>query len=176
MTSEQEPQGWRTSLEGRDGHRAPSARETPWVREGTPPEATPVPPSQPQKPRPFPRGKRGVEAEAPCIETSWLENRKINFQESSQQANPARKNPARHRAGERQHPSGRRSRPNPRTGAKRQQGEKKKGQAPHLRRLEYHKTGPARSEDSNVEPTSLQSRTDYQRKAQSHSEAKPDRS
>ena len=69
-TSEQEPQGWRTSLEGRDGHRAPSVRETPWVREGTPPEATPVPPSQPQKPRPFSRGKRGVEAEAPCIETS----------------------------------------------------------------------------------------------------------
>ena len=68
-----------------------------------------------------------------------LENRKINFQESSQQANPARKNPARHRAGERQHPSGRRSRPNPRTGAKRQQGEKNKGQAPLLRRLEYHK-------------------------------------
>ena len=59
-----------------------------------------------------------------------LENRKINFQESSQQANPARKNPARHRAGERQHPSGRRSRPNPRTGAKRQQGEKKKGPSP----------------------------------------------
>ena len=70
VTSEQEPQGWRTSREGRDGHRAPSARETPWVREGTPPEATPVPPSQPQKPRPFPRGKRGVEAEAPCLETS----------------------------------------------------------------------------------------------------------
>ena len=63
---------------------------------------------------------------------------------------PSEENPARHRAGERQHPPGRRSRPNPRTGAKRQQGEKKKGQAPLLRRLEYHKTGPARSEDSKM--------------------------
>ena len=173
MTSEQEPQGWRTSREGRDGHRAPSARETPWVREGTPPEATPVPPSQPQKPRPFPRGKRGVEAEAPCRETSCS---KIERQTSRRAASKPtqRGKPPRHRAGERQHPSGRRSRPNPRTGAKRQQGEKKRGQAPHLRRLEYHKTGPARSEDSNVEPTTLQSRTDYQRKAQSHSKAKPD--
>ena len=122
----------------------------------------------------LPPGEKRRRSRGTLPRNKLLENRKINFQESSQQANPARKNPARHRAGERQHPSGRRSRPNPRTGAKRQQGEKKRGQAPHLRRLEYHKTGPARSEDSNVEPTSLQSRTDNQRKAQSHSEAKPD--
>ena len=114
-----------------------------------PPEATPVPPSQPQKPRPSSRGKRGVEAEAPCIETS-CSNEKDKLPGEQPASQPSEENPARHRAGERQHPSGRRSRPNPRTGAKRQQGEKKEGQAPLLRRLEYHKTGPARSEDSKM--------------------------
>ena len=77
-----------------------------------------------------------------------LENRKINFQESSQQANQARKTPpgiAQVNDNTRQAAE---ADPTPETGAKRQQGEKKKGQAPLLRRLEYHKTGPARSEDS----------------------------
>ena len=62
-------------------------------------------------------------------------------------------------------------------GGERQQGEKKKGQAPLPRRLEYHKhrTRQKRGQE-NVAPTSLQSRTDYQRKVQSHPEAKPDRS
>ena len=176
MTSEREPQGWRTSREGRDGHRAPSARETPWVREGNAARSDTRTAKPASETTTLPPGEKRRRSRGTLPRNKLLENRKINFQESSQQANPARKNPARHRAGERQHPSGRRSRPNPRTGAKRQQGEKKRGQAPHLRRLEYHKTGPARSEDSNVEPTSLQSRTDYQRKAQSHSEGKPDRS
>ena len=103
-----------------------------------------------------------------------LENRKINFQESSQQANQARKTPpgiAQVNDNTRQAAE---ADPTPERGRNGNRARRKKGQAPLLRRLEYHKTGPARSEDSNVEPTSLQSRTDYQRKAQSHSEAKPD--
>ena len=122
----------------------------------------------------LPPGEKRRRSRGTLHRNKLLETRKIKLPGEQPASQPSEENPARHRAGERQHPSGRRSRPNPRTGAKRQQGEKKKGQAPHLRRLEYHKTGPARSEDSNVEPTSLQSRTDYQRKAQSHPEVKPD--
>ena len=98
-----------------NGHIAPSVRETPWVREGTSPEATPVPSCQPQKTRPFSREKRGVEPEAPCIETSCLKQKgKLPGEQPASQ--PSEENPARHRAGERQHPPGRRSRPNPRRG------------------------------------------------------------
>ena len=100
---------------GRDGHIAPSVRETPCVREGTSPEATPVPPCQPQKPRPFSREKRGVEPEAPCRETSCSKQKgKLPGEQPVSQ--PSEENPARHRAGERQHQPGRRSRPNPRRG------------------------------------------------------------
>ena len=108
----------------------PAAGKTPCVREGTSPEATPVPPCQPQKPRPSSREKRGGEPEAPCRETSCSKQKgKLPGEQPASQ--PSEENPARHRAGERQHPPGRRSRPNPR------QGEKKKGQDPL--RLEYHK-------------------------------------
>ena len=101
---------------GRDGHIAPSVRETPCVREGTSPEATPVPPCQPQKPRPFSREKRGGEPEAPCRETSCSKQKgKLPGEQPASQ--PSKENPARHRAGERQHSPGRRSRPNPGTGA-----------------------------------------------------------
>ena len=100
---------------GRDGHIAPSVRETPCIREGTSPEATPVPPCQPQKPRPFSREKRGGESEAPCRETSCSKQKgKLPGEQPASQ--PSEENPARHRAGERQHPPGRRSRPNPRWG------------------------------------------------------------
>ena len=122
---------------GRDGHIAPSVRETPCVRERTSPEATPVPPCQPQKPRPFSREKRGGEPEAPCRETS-CSNRKVNFQESSPQANQVRKTPqgiAQVNDNTRQAAE---ADPTP-DGGERQQGEKKKGQDPLLRRLEDHK-------------------------------------
>ena len=75
----------------------------------------PVPPCQPQKTRPFAREKRGVEPEAPCIETSCSKQKgKLPGEQPVSQ--PSEENPARHRAGERQHPPGRRSRPNPRRG------------------------------------------------------------
>ena len=68
-----------------------------------------------RKPRPSPREKRGVEPEAPCRETSCpkQEGKLPGEQPASQ---PSEENPTRHRAGERQHPPGRRSRPNPRRG------------------------------------------------------------
>ena len=94
----------------------PASGKIPWVREGTSPEATPVPPSQPQKPRPSSMEKRGVEAEAPCIETSCSKIEREPSRRAASKPTKRGKNPARHRAGERQHPPGRRSRPNPRRG------------------------------------------------------------
>ena len=124
----------------------------------------------------LPPGEKRRRSRGTLPRNKLLENRKINFQESSQQANPARKTPpgiAQVNDNTRQAAE---ADPTPERGRNGNRARRKRGQAPHLRRLEYHKTGPARSEDSNVEPTSLQSRTDYQRKAQSHSEAKPDSS
>ena len=153
----------------------PASGKTPWVREGTSPEATPVPPCQPQKIRPFSREKRGVEPKAPCIETSCSKQKgKLPGEQPASQ--PSEENPARHRAGERQHPPGRRSRPNPRRG-RTATGREEEGSSPTSPSVRVPQT-PTRQKrgQENVAPTSLQSRTDYQRKAQSHPEAKPDRS
>ena len=81
------------------------------------PVATPAPPCQHQKPRPSPREKRGVEPEAPCRKTSRSKQEgKLPGEQPASQ--PSEENPARHRAGESQHPPGRRGRPNPRWGRK----------------------------------------------------------
>ena len=96
--------------------------------EGTLPEATPVPQCQHQKPRPSSREKRGVEPEAPCRKTSCSKQEgKLPGEQPASQ--PCGENPARHRAGERQHPLGSRSRPNPRWGRK-ATGPEKEGPRP----------------------------------------------
>ena len=64
-----------------------------------------------------PPEKRGVESEAPCRKTSRSKQKgKLPGEQPANQ--PSEENPARHHAGERQHPPGRRSRPNPRWGRK----------------------------------------------------------
>ena len=118
--------------------------------------------------------KRGVESEAPCKETSCtkLKGKLPGEQPASQ---PSEENPARHRAGERQHPPGRRSRPNP-DGAN--------GNRARRRRAKTHfssvrvppKQDPPEARTVKCGTYIATEQNGLPKEAQSHPEAKPDRS